>query len=507
MNVNLYKMNVLKDIKKLEEQHPFPNVVLVNIKKSNAGLTAPIDKEFATVILPSSDIHSPDWKENRHLRSFAERLIDTQSIAVFFVSPGDNKTFEFCREFMSFMEYIATGMNEGTERIDNEDYVDSVRHYIEGHLTHMPVPTGTVKSEQGRDVFRWDANITPNIKNTHEYYLKVIRKFEEEPVFKDWLYEQAIKKEYGLPTPSAKRARESFADDKGLLLLDTAGGWPVAFAVDFSGSAVVVLPEKADAATSLFDKINADTSERKGFELLQHVFSKDAPPQAPYANNSTPLPNVEENTQGNVSKHEIVVKKLPDSPAKLTYKAYLKVDGEDCELTILQLLRFLVLYIASNGENQGMIFKHNIRKNPPEGEIKMLLKNGKKSDLPGHSIFFTDAGFSKNIATDITLALETIMNKCRKNQDDLQSIQENILGRKKDDRRKKENGWRKERLNNISVRFTSIAMDELTNLDLEEKKKKEEKSPCSNTTTERVKNFIQDKEKFIEAIKEHCQTS
>jgi hypothetical protein len=289
---------------------------------------------------------------------------------------------------MSFLEYLASSMKEGEYITPCNDYVDDSRNFILGHSTHLPTPTGIVKSAKGDklhypesdDMFRWEAHAKATLNNIPKDFLKDLDKeLKEDEECREWLLREENMKQEGVTyMPSAKRARESFADDKGLLLLDTAGGWPVAFAVEFLGSAVVVLPEKADAMTFLIDKINADTSERKGFELLRHVFSEDAPPLC--ADSSTISPDDSSSLATikleSIDNSEDNITNNPDCKFKISIKGIPETKNAFC-----------TAYQFISQEGSALLFK--------EKDIRMLSRDMTVEVLPGSQLLKSSKDISK----------------------------------------------------------------------------------------------------------------
>ncbi len=168
---------------------------------------------------------------------------------------------------------------------------------------------------------------------------------------------------------------------RGCLLIDqTSLGHPVAFARKFGEGSIVVLPAclSIDKITKNIQSLHHKTG-KLGYDLIK-TWSEPVPKNWG-AEDFDKLNETDRPKTDNTVSIEFIDFNIREEK-KLYYSVHIKikVNGKEKKPTALTFMRFLVLYTASYGHYDGMIFSKNA--SIPFCERVMRNENGKRKRLP-----------------------------------------------------------------------------------------------------------------------------
>ena len=161
--------------------------------------------------------------------------------------------------------------------------------------------------------------------------------------------------------------------------------YPLAFKITFGAGSITVIPE-----------------------VMKEEFLKAIEkPAAGDGENGNPVSEVA------VDVNDKIVVELITFPTKSSGKAFLKIDGKEMDITLLNLLRFLALYISSN-EHEGLVWDDSHDNDNP-GKNYVGGKSCGKLDMPWAQLFYMPSKnfgdrneLVSNIGAFLTTTLKTM---------------------------------------------------------------------------------------------------
>lgn len=267
-----------------------------------------------------------------------------------------------------------------------------------------------------------------------------------------------------IPDPDIlSKANESLAREC-LLIDQTSLGHPIAFARKFGEGSIVVLPAcmSIDKITKTIQSLH-HKKEKSGYNLIK-TWSEPVPKNGEAEDFDSPSETDRPKTDNTVSIEFIDFNIREEKKLYFSVHIKVKVNGKEKTPTALTFMRFLVLYTASYGHYDGMIFSKNA--SIPFCERVMRNENGKRKRLPCSFFFAGSEGVKPPNYPDTVNEVYSQLFK----DDDYQIISDRTRGEHREGRKFDDIYYYMEKIStdNIKIYITKKHLAELFNLRLRE---------------------------------------